>query len=354
MRALLAVSTAVLALAIASSAQAQNIQPGMMPKGSSYNPHGPQTRATGLTQDLLAQASSQLAASVASQILPGALALAPKTNANLPGYAAWNTAAGGFNPIGAKSAGAGMGIGVLAGIALNPESHPIKGALIAAGSTAYGALLAHSWASVPIKIKPKVLGAASGLAAAQTLAAGGARWLLQDQPSATKAVGSGLAASGATAIIATVVGSGPAAPAIIVAGVCATAICAAGDAITGNWKEMGGAPKGIAPAPPPPPPPTAKVIAPPPPPANGPADPTGAPTTIASNSNQDPGQQPQGNSTGTNTNTSGGQQAGSPSANGSADPTGAPTSTASNSNQNPGPAGNAGPNTNASGTRRQR
>jgi len=356
MRLLLSVSTAVLALAVLSSAQAQNIKPGMMPKGTSYNPYGPPTAATGLTQDLLVQSSSQLAASVVAQIVPGAIAIAPKSNAYVPGYAAWTTA-GKFDPTGAKSAGAGLALGVLAGAALNPQNDPLLGAAISAGASAFGAFLGHAWASTPKAITPKVLAAASGVAAVQTLAAGGAQWVLQDWSSPVKALGTGVAVSGSTTLIAVLTSAAvaPAIPAIMGAGACAAVMCAAGDAISGSWK----------------------------PPA---INPTGVPGNAASNSNQNPGGQPAGNNTDVNKNTSGataqsgnsnqggGQQpAGSAGANtntsagidpgnslapqtpvpgdGGADPAGAPTTNASNSNQDPGqqPGGKGGANANTSG-----
>jgi hypothetical protein len=238
----------------------------MMPKGVNPFYHGPVAPipATGLTQQLLVQSSNALASSVVASVVPGALAMLPRSNTYIPGASAWSEIGFlstkynrviGFNRVGAASAGLSMGLGALASGTLNPENDPVKGAAIAGVSTYYGTMAARAWAGLPKD--PRLLWWGTGVGAVQALAAAGTQVLMQDQPTVTKAVATGVSVSAITAVATVAAGTAllPAAPAILAAGACAAAVCAAGDLLTNNWTAMGGAPKVVLPAPPPPPPP---------------------------------------------------------------------------------------------------
>ena len=284
MRVLLSVSTAFLALAIATPALAQNIKPSMMPKGSIYNPYGsgpastPQASGPGL---------GETAANIGANLGGGAAALAHPTNAFTPGDSPWADTAGvpKFDPRGATSAGTSLVVGTLANAALNPDNSAVGSAFINGVSTAYGTFAGSAWAATKDSLQSgdfiknfnwQSMGWGVGGAVVSGLVVSAVQNQMAGQPSITKAIASGVTASLVTAATTFLAGASitAAGPAIMIGGLCTAATCVAGDIISGNWKPLN-------------------------------IDPSGVPGNNSSNSNQNFGGQPPENNTGANTNTNG-------------------------------------------------
>jgi hypothetical protein len=204
---------------------------------------------------------------VAPSMTLGVMAALPRSNVAIPGPSAWQEGPLQFpNPLdrransavetiipsrvgaGAVAASMGLNLGLSLALGANPDDVGLNTGI--AGISNYGGMrIAYGLAGQTLETSTLVLG--TGLGMMQAFVASGIQVVMKDSPSVYKAGATGVGVSGSTAIVTYVVTGSvtPAAPAIILTGICAGALCAATDYLGGTWKSIPTPPLGPPPSP---------------------------------------------------------------------------------------------------------